>query len=422
MSRPGAGAWDPRSGAWMGRFALAGLLALLAVSRGEADDRDGTGREPYAVRFSHNAHLARGVLPCQPCHDAGDSDAKGPAESPVPGPVPAPMSNLGAAPARELISDAADKGQCAGCHDGAQAFSVTGPHCRRCHVQGTGVPDARARRGPAFSHRDHQARGVNVNRACRTCHALDARGTPLPPAPDHMPCAEAACHRDQFSARAPKICGACHLGTEPWARLHFDRPPQGETEFGARFSHRLHQAVPAADTARPAADAGPSPGPSSSSSSLSASSGATAAACTACHGARAQRMGLPAGHAACTGPACHAAAPAGAPAVEATRAAMPLDACERCHASGLLAARVAARLQQPWSVRARFRHEPHGVDPTRGAALSCTACHADVLRSETLADIPGPPKAVCAPCHDGRVSFKLTGHGCARCHGHGLTP
>jgi hypothetical protein len=30
--------------------------------------------------------------------------------------------------------------------------------------------------------------------------------------------------------------------------------------------------------------------------------------------------------------------------------------------------------------------------------------------------IETPPKKTCAPCHDGRTAFKMTGHGCARCH------
>jgi hypothetical protein len=28
-----------------------------------------------------------------------------------------------------------------------------------------------------------------------------------------------------------------------------------------------------------------------------------------------------------------------------------------------------------------------------------------------------PEKAACATCHDGKAAFKMTGHGCARCHG-----
>ena len=36
-----------------------------------------------------------------------------------------------------------------------------------------------------------------------------------------------------------------------------------------------------------------------------------------------------------------------------------------------------------------------------------------------LYDVPAPAKQTCVGCHDGARAFKITGHGCARCHGKG---
>lgn len=317
-------------------------------------------RGPYQARFSHQAHLARAAIDCEACHLA------------VPG------ANGSALPAP-------GKRECATCHDGARAFSVTGTGCRRCHATRAAAPGPRPPRGAPFSHGAHTARGMAL--PCTACHALDARGAPRPPAPDHAPCADAGCHRDEFFARTPTICGACHLGTAPWARLHFDPPPRTETELGARFSHALHLT-------------GPAPVPP----------------CTACHDTRTREreMGLPANHDACAGCHTRAAAPDGVTAAQATPA---LDACEACHVPGLLAARRDQRLRSPWSVRARFRHAPHRTDPASGAPVACASCHTDVALAADMDGIAGPPKAACATCHDGGAAFKLTGHGCARCHG-----
>ena len=344
---------------------------------------------PYPVQFTHQAHQARASMDCAGCHAA------------------VPQTHGSALPPPRMD-------QCGTCHDGARAFSVTGTACRRCHTTraprsglGSGLgagPAPRPRRGAPFSHRAHDARGMAL--PCTACHALDAGGAPRPPAPDHAPCADAGCHRDQFFARAPTICGACHLGTAPWARLHFDPPPRPETELGARFSHALHLT-------------GTAPAPS----------------CTACHGTRtrAREMGLPADHDACTGAGCHAGVAAAevpdrgfaaelpdggaAPATPPPGATPALAKCEACHVQGLLARRRAMRLRSPWSVRARFRHAPHRADPASGAPVACASCHADVARAADMDAIAGPPKAACAPCHDGAAAFKLTGHGCARCHG-----
>ncbi|HTM21454.1 MAG TPA: cytochrome c3 family protein, partial [Kofleriaceae bacterium] len=259
----------------------------------------------------------------------------------------------------------------AGCHDGAATFSTTTADCRRCHQaparQTVGLGSARVR----YSHAAHDGRGAPAD--CVACHG---GGGDAPAARDHRPCSDAGCHRDEFASAHPVICGACHVGIEPWRPLHRDPLPPPETEFGAVFSHRRH---------------------------LGGERPPVTAACASCHAAASAERDMrpPRDHLACTAAGCHAAGGV-APAA---------GDCAGCHRRDLIAQRRADRLAHRWSVRARFRHRPH-----RDAA--CTACHTGLLDSDMLADVPAPAKATCVPCHDGGKAFKLTGHGCARCHGH----
>lgn len=334
---------------------------------------------PYRASFSHVRHQARGLDDCRGCH-AGVLAAAG-------SELPAPRTE-----------------DCSGCHDGAQAFSVVGPHCRRCHGERSSARENRPPRGPGYSHRAHQERGLDL--PCARCHQLDARGMPLPPAPDHAPCSDAGCHREQFMARAPTICGACHVGIEPWLRLYFQPRPRPETDFGARFSHRRHR-------------------------------DAEIEACERCHRERSalRDLRLPPQHTTCMGAGCHVQAGPGTgpgtgdgagPGAEgdagSAEGPVPLLVCSGCHVLDLVTTRHAQRVAAPWSVRARFEHALHERDPVSGAAVACTACHAGVVEADSVAAIPGPPKRACVPCHDGRAAFKLTGHGCARCHGQARQP
>jgi c(7)-type cytochrome triheme protein len=257
----------------------------------------------------------------------------------------------------------------AGCHDGTKAFAVVDA-CTRCHrgpPSGTFRP---ARPDVRFSHERHVAR--LDGEPCSACHGLDRRGDATPPG--HRACAP--CHAEDFAQLAPTTCGACHIATEPWRPLRPDRLPPDETELGARFSHRSH---------------------------------ATASIdCRRCHqlATAVRELRPPRGHASCTGAGCHGRAAAPAPA---------LTACEACHVLRLIDAREQARQRDPWSVRAAFQHAPHARD-TAGAAVPCARCHRGVEDATDAIAVPTPPKATCAPCHDGATAFKLTGHGCARCH------
>jgi c(7)-type cytochrome triheme protein len=249
------------------------------------------------------------------------------------------------------------------CHDGAAAFAITAS-CTRCHLDPNQPGFKVERPADRYSHATHAA----VQLPCATCHPLTRTGEVI--VVGHAPCV--TCHAEDFGRRQPRICGACHNATEPWRALIADRGPRERTEFGATIDHGKH-----------------------------------AAACTSCHVLTTATTQLrpPRGHRACTGTACHAVASGPAPR---------LGACEGCHRQGLALDRQVARLAAPWSVRTRFDHASH-ARASRGTPVGCDACHVD-LRAPDVTALATPPKATCAPCHDGTSAFKLTGTTCTRCH------
>ncbi|HUJ63847.1 MAG TPA: cytochrome c3 family protein [Kofleriaceae bacterium] len=246
----------------------------------------------------------------------------------------------------------------AGCHDGTSAFATT-EACTRCH---TTAPDRYAVVRPTarFQHAGPHAQVVK-DRPCTACHALAGTETAVA---GHAACVGGACHTKDFGEREPKICGACHNATEPWRPLVADRALPARTEFGATLDHRSHRG-----------------------------------ACTSCHVLRteATQLRTPRGHVACTSAGCHAAAAGPAPRI---------GECAGCHQLGRADARESARAKDPWSVRRLFDHAAHP-----GA---CTTCHVDMTAADVVA-LASPPKPTCAPCHDGKTAFKLTGT-CTRCH------
>jgi c(7)-type cytochrome triheme protein len=295
-----------------------------------------------AGAFSHARHAARGGdgARCTACHRAvieTDDNV-----------LPAPAATTCAA---------------ARCHDGAAAFAITAA-CSRCHPD-PGDPAFKVARPTArYSHATHAA----VTLACAACHPLGKSGEPA--VVGHAPCV--TCHADDFGRREPRICGACHNGTEPWRALVADRGPPERTEFGATLDHMRH------------------PGD-----------------CARCHALTtpAAQLRPPHGHRACSGSGCHAVTGGPAPA---------LGACERCHRPGLARDRQAARLAAPWSVRRSFDHAAHARTGD-GRPIACGTCHGD-LRGADIAGLATPQKPTCAPCHDGTTAFKLTGTTCTRCH------
>lgn len=265
-----------------------------------------------------------------------------------------------------LPAPAAETCAAARCHDGTAAFAITAA-CTRCHRDPKLPAFKVARPAARFSHDLHAQRAGALG-ACVTCHPLTRTGEVT--VVGHAPCTP--CHADDFGRREPTICGACHNGTEPWRVLVADRGPAERTEFGATLAHDRH------------------PG-----------------ACAPCHALTtpARQLRPPRGHRACTGTACHAVTGGAAPAI---------SACEACHAPGRARTRERDRLAAPWSVRATFDHASHAA-ARDGRALACTTCHVD-LGAPDAAQLATPPKATCAPCHDGAAAFKLTGTTCTRCH------
>ena len=318
------------------------------------------GPYPVTSKFSHRNHRERGpgesADPCRTCHVAITTTTGNE--------IPSPTTSV-----------------CASCHDGSRAFSTHGTDCRRCHE----APRERITRHVQtqlwFSHRDHQKRGLT--NSCRDCHRLDAAGLPLPTAADHSPCADAGCHREEFSSPTPTICRTCHVGSEPWRPLHAERRPAPRTEFGARFAHLTH---------------------------LGGDRPLISAPCTSCHREKSatRDMRLPRDHRACAGPDCHQSQGKVAP---------DLDDCGGCHALGIVAKKLRVCASKPWSVRGRFRHQPHIFEPGTNKPVDCSECHRDVATSTTIDTIGAPTKAQCLRCHDGETAFKVTGHNCARCHG-----
>ncbi len=300
--------------------------------------------DTVTTTFSHSRHAARGAKgkECATCHAA----IRATDDSELP---------------RPSVKDCAT----AGCHDGKAAFGTT-VACTKCHDREPPDRFTVARPEARFEHAGVHAAAL-AGQPCIACHRIV--GNELTVA-GHAACA--SCHADDFGARQPKICGACHNATEPWRHLAPDRGPAERTEFGAMLDHGKHPA-----------------------------------ACTSCHSLRTatQQLRPPRGHAACTTAGCHAAS--GGPLPH-------LGDCTLCHRIGLAAAREAARVKDPWSVRAAFDHAPHAQDQA-GKPLACNACHVDVSAADVV-QLAVPPKPTCAPCHDGARAFSLTGTTCTRCH------
>lgn len=297
--------------------------------------------------FSHAKHASRGIAKqCITCHativETNDRQ------------LPRPTA-AGCAPA--------------GCHDGKAAFGIT-VACTKCHKD---VPSDKFdvhRPDKRFSHANHAAR-PGVTKDCVSCHRLGKTGEAL--VAGHASCDGATpCHADDFGLRKPRICAACHNGTEPWRPLVADHLPAEHTEFGASLDHRKHAAPP----------------------------------CASCHSLTTAVTELrpPRGHRACATAGCHAVASGPEPR---------LTACESCHLDGIAEQRDKTRRDAVWSVRATFQHAPHAQ--FKGAEVACVTCHTD-LTSPTVLSLAAPPKSSCAPCHDGRDAFKLTGTTCTRCH------
>jgi c(7)-type cytochrome triheme protein len=303
-----------------------------------------TVRDSVTATFSHGKHATRSAAgrDCATCHAA-----------------------IRATNDTELPRPKQQDCEAGGCHDGKAAFATT-VACTRCHDK---VPERFEVHRPLtrFTHSGVHADAVK-SRPCNACHPLSSRGEIQ--ITGHGACVE--CHKQDFGARTPKTCGACHNATEPWRKLVADRALPERTEFGATLDHDKHKQ-----------------------------------ACASCHKLRtvSSQLRTPRGHAACVGKGCHENKSGPTPRFEA---------CDGCHRLGLAAERENTRLAAPWSVRRAFDHTKHERTADQ-QQLACTACH--VQLGGTLRELATPQKAACLPCHDdGKPAFKLTGTACSRCH------
>lgn len=108
-----------------------------------------------------------------------------------------------------------------------------------------------------FSHADHKARGIAVDK-CERCHAVDAAGQVLAPAAQgHAPCLDAKCHATDFLAVGEKakranpaqfakssaICLGCHASVPwPWkkAPTRILKAYEGSREHHVEMNHFEH--------------------------------------------------------------------------------------------------------------------------------------------------------------------------------------
>ena len=337
--------------------------------------------DPFHIEaFPHDAHMGKTPKAiCTDCHGKRNSAADDASVRAMMLPVFDPK-NPRATPAL--------RGTCAGCHDGHDAgkpFSVVGTTCTKCHApKGSALPPPRTKTDVVFSHDDHE-RKFGVKMAdCASCHAVKTDGTIDRPGTDkdHQPCAASGCHaaRD-FASKGATICGVCHDAAGAWAKTASRARTPSKLEWFQNINHAAHLKNPNVQ-------------------------------CESCHGQKlAQAAPAPHNHEDCA--PCHGKGQQ-----------PPIAACAACH-SKVAPTRAPA---SPWSVAKAFDHGKHGRD-TRGSLPTCVSCHASVPTATKLADITAPRMITegavkgCDTCHDGKtqingkVVFKTTGFGCAKCHG-----
>jgi c(7)-type cytochrome triheme protein len=134
--------------------------------------------------------------------------------------------------------------------------------------------------------------------------------------------------------------------------------------------------------------------------------------CARCHQGRFEERPASQSHAICA--PCHAA-----------DSAPRMTECGGCHGLGKPRGQLAARDPAfAWYVRDKFRHASHVNDPRGGGQemTPCATCHDQVAGATRLSEIARPRMQQCDACHDGKLAFKTTGFGCAKCHGPAVKP
>lgn len=315
----------------------------------------------YRVELGHQAHAA---TTCARCHDA---------------------------------KPAAPHARCKSCHE-------TEKKCSFCHIAATGDPAPPRLKPPVYAMTSFRHDKHDKN--CTQCHAAIAQSN------------------DQFLPRPDaKSCASCHDIAQKCTLCHTTSGPIEKVKV-LRFRHATHDQAPCASCHRVQGNEVVSVGhaactgchaedfgsrtprvcmachtsiepwrklivdrlpPPSTEFGAALDHGKHPQPCAQCHTLTTQTHELrpPRGHLACS--SCHA---------------KELANCAMCHTAGVQAERDITRRGAAWSVRERFTHRTH-----TGA---CADCHKDPMTP--------PAKASCAPCHDGKSAFALTGTTCTRCH------
>lgn len=262
------------------------------------------------------------------------------------------------------------------CHNGQKAFSAVGTKCTSCHKSAGGQVTPN-RTDMTFSHQAHIARNVQIT-DCNQCHQLKPDGNlePTGTNKNHMPCSNSGCHQTEFASRTNKICGICHDISVPWQKT-VARPNPTEPikpDWHEDMNHFSHL------------------------KNLGANNNA---ACGTCHGDKLGGAKRPGGHEGCAN--CHGKGQG-----------FPMTSCQSCHRN----TDVQHAPVSQWSVRALFDHQKHANDPRKsGKSTQCVECHKGVKEARDLATIKKPTMLGCGDsCHNGKLSFKVTGFDCAKCH------
>jgi c(7)-type cytochrome triheme protein len=369
--KPGKTRPFPRPGEFHVMFGHAKHVALT-TNRGECGGCHGTGGPAEMGHLACARCHSSGTLPdmnfCGGCHKPGkgeESTLQEPSAFRVPFSPPrhrevsrAPCLSCHVGLATKDHVERPSMKQCETCHDGKQAFDARGTHCGRCHKSSQTLTAVHTEM-PPFSHANHASRGVTI-KSCTNCHGVgESWRSTLPGQKDHRPCQNDACHAADFGKVGSRLCLSCHERNDPFEPNPLKRPTSRVTpEWTVHMTHGPHLPLKALN-------------------------------CNQCHPSILDPIAtITDGHALCG--FCHKA-----------KAKPGMDACAACHQG------VATKTVAAWSVAGRFRHDTNHRS-------GCESCH----RQAGASDLTPPTMEGCGTsCHDGKTAFKVTGFGCARCHG-----
>ncbi len=196
-------------------FALAALVALMAVNAGAIDLKDISydTKEAGKVIFSHKKHLSkksqRGTpaFSCGTCHTAGKSKK------------------------HYTMADMYKGQSCGACHNGKQAFDAH--ECSKCHQVKEVVYQVKETGPTHFSHKQHLAKVKDCS-ACHTKLYKTGKNPTVTMAEMNKGKSCGACHNGKRAFGVDK-CSKCHRSPE----LTYTTSPVNK----AVFSHTFHTQV-----------------------------------------------------------------------------------------------------------------------------------------------------------------------------------